>query len=68
MIVAWSLGGVVGPLVTSVLYEANDESYTVPFTVIAVAALVALALPLVTRMPSAPVADTAAAPPGTRSR
>ena len=55
MIVAWSIGGVVGPLVTAALYEANDQSYTVPFTVIAGVALVALALPLVTRMPSAPV-------------
>jgi OFA family oxalate/formate antiporter-like MFS transporter len=54
MIVAWSIGGVVGPLVTAWLYEANDQSYTVPFTVIAVVALVSLALPLVTRMPSAP--------------
>jgi OFA family oxalate/formate antiporter-like MFS transporter len=53
MIVAWSIGGVVGPLVTAWLYEANDQSYTVPFTVIAVVALVALVLPLVTKMPSA---------------
>jgi OFA family oxalate/formate antiporter-like MFS transporter len=42
----------VGPLVTAWLYEANDQSYTVPFTVIAVVALVSLALPLVIRMPS----------------
>jgi OFA family oxalate/formate antiporter-like MFS transporter len=57
MIVAWSIGGVVGPLVTAALYEANDQSYTVPFTVIAVLALVSLVLPLITRMPSAPSAD-----------
>lgn len=57
MIVAWSLGGVVGPLVTAWLYEANGQSYTVPFTVIAVVALVSLALPLVTRMPSASADD-----------
>ena len=53
MIVAWSIGGVVGPLVTAALYEANNQSYTVPFTVIAVVALVSLALPMVTRMPAA---------------
>jgi OFA family oxalate/formate antiporter-like MFS transporter len=53
MIVAWSIGGVVGPLVTAALYEANDQSYTVPFTVIAVVALLSLALPLITRMPAA---------------
>jgi OFA family oxalate/formate antiporter-like MFS transporter len=54
MIVAWSIGGVVGPLLLAALYEANDQSYTVPFTVIAVIALVALVLPLVTKMPSEP--------------
>ena len=53
MIVAWSIGGVVGPLLTAALYEANGQSYTVPFTVIAAVALVSLALPLVTRMPAA---------------
>jgi OFA family oxalate/formate antiporter-like MFS transporter len=58
MIVAWSIGGVVGPLVTAALYEANDQSYTVPFTVIAVVALVSLALPLITRMPAATGAPT----------
>jgi OFA family oxalate/formate antiporter-like MFS transporter len=60
MIVAWSIGGVVGPLVTAWLYEANDQSYTVPFTVIAVVALISLVLPLVTRMPSAPVTERSA--------
>lgn len=52
MIVAWSIGGVVGPLLTAALYEANGQSYTVPFTVIAAIALVSLVLPLVTRMPA----------------
>lgn len=52
MIVAWSIGGVVGPLLTAVLYEASGQSYTLPFTVIGVLALVALVLPMVTRMPS----------------
>ncbi|HEX7745056.1 MAG TPA: OFA family MFS transporter [Micromonosporaceae bacterium] len=54
MIVAWSIGGVVGPLVTALLYEASGKHYTLPFTVIAVVALVALVLPPITRMPSAP--------------
>ncbi|GAA0806425.1 L-lactate MFS transporter [Spirilliplanes yamanashiensis] len=54
MIVAWSIGGVAGPLITALLYESSGQSYTVPFTVIAVVALVALALPLVTKMPTAP--------------
>ncbi|GAB3933034.1 hypothetical protein GCM10027614_03250 [Micromonospora vulcania] len=54
MIVAWSLGGVVGPLVTSLLYEASGKSYTLPFTVIAIVALIALVLPPITRLPSQP--------------
>jgi len=54
MIVAWSIGGVVGPLITAALYESSG-GYTVPFTVLAVIALVSLVLPLVTKMPSAPV-------------
>ncbi|SCG70444.1 L-lactate MFS transporter [Micromonospora inositola] len=54
MIVAWSIGGVTGPLVTALLYEASGKHYTVPFTVIAVVALVALILPPITRMPSEP--------------
>ena len=52
MIVAWSIGGVVGPLLTAALYEADDNSYTLPFTVLAGVALASLALPLVTKMPS----------------
>jgi len=59
MIVAWSIGGVIGPLLTAALYEANDESYTVPFTVIGVIAALALVLPLITRKPAAgKAADT----------
>src|ERR671920_1681655 len=60
MIVAWSIGGVVGPLLLAPLYESSDQTYTVPFTVIAVIALISLVLPLVTRMPSQPaVSDRA---------
>ncbi|WBB68499.1 OFA family MFS transporter [Micromonospora sp. WMMD812] len=54
MIVAWSIGGVVGPLVTAVLYEASGNSYTLPFTVIAIVALVGLILPPITRLPTRP--------------
>ena len=54
MIVAWSIGGVVGPLLLAALYEANDQHYGMPFTVIAVIALVSLVLPLITKMPSQP--------------
>ena len=57
MIVAWSIGGVVGPLLTALLYDASGKSYTLPFTVIGVIAFVAL-------VPAAdhPAADEAGAP------
>jgi OFA family oxalate/formate antiporter-like MFS transporter len=53
MIVAWSIGGVVGPLLLAALYESSG-SYTMAFTVIAIIALVSLVLPLITKMPSEP--------------
>ena len=65
MIVAWSIGGVVGPLLTAALYEADNQSYTLPFTVLAAIALVSLALPLVTKMPSEPADLTASRPSAT---
>lgn len=51
MIVAWSFGGVAGPLLAARLFESSG-SYTLPFTVIAVVALVALVLPLITKPPA----------------
>jgi OFA family oxalate/formate antiporter-like MFS transporter len=62
MIVAWSIGGVVGPLLTAALYESSGNSYTLPFTVLAVIALVSLALPLITKMPSAPATEPTVEP------
>ena len=50
MIVAWSIGGVVGPQIVSSLVAG--KSYTRAYTVIAVIALVAMVLPLVTRLPA----------------
>lgn len=49
MIVGWSLGGVIGPFVVAGLISGT--AYTVAFTTIAVIAILALALPLVTRPP-----------------
>jgi OFA family oxalate/formate antiporter-like MFS transporter len=57
MIVAWSIGGVVGPLLTAALYDADDQSYTLPFLVLAAIALVSLILPRITRMPSEPAVE-----------
>src|SRR3954454_1332449 len=39
MIIAWSIGGVVGPLVAARLYESSG-GYTVPFTVLGIVALI----------------------------
>jgi OFA family oxalate/formate antiporter-like MFS transporter len=50
MIVAWSVGGIVGPLVAARLYESSG-GFTVPFTVLGVIALAALVLPAFARPP-----------------
>jgi OFA family oxalate/formate antiporter-like MFS transporter len=51
MLVAWSLGGIVGPLLISKLIGENKH-YTLGFTVIGIIALVALVVPLITRKPA----------------
>jgi OFA family oxalate/formate antiporter-like MFS transporter len=55
MIVAWSAGGVVGPLLAARLYESSG-GYTLPFTVLGIVALVSLVLPLLAH-PPAPVTE-----------
>jgi MFS transporter, OFA family, oxalate/formate antiporter len=49
MIVAWSIGGVVGPLLVAGLI--SGDNYTTAFTTIGVIALAAMVLPLFTRPP-----------------
>jgi OFA family oxalate/formate antiporter-like MFS transporter len=51
MIVAWSIGGVVGPLLAAKLYESSG-SYDRPFTVLGIVALVSVVLPVITRPPA----------------
>lgn len=51
MIVAWSLGGVVGPLLVAWLTERSD-GFRVPFLLLAALSLLATALPVMTRPPS----------------
>jgi OFA family oxalate/formate antiporter-like MFS transporter len=51
MIIAWSIGGVFGPLVAAKLYESSG-SYDRPFTVLGIVALVSLVMPLITRPPA----------------
>lgn len=50
MLVAWSLGGIVGPLVTASLI-GPEKNYTLAYTVIGIIALVGVALPIITRLP-----------------
>ncbi len=51
MLIGWSLGGVVGPLLISTLIGEN-KAYTLGFSVIGIIALAALVVPVVTRRPS----------------
>ena len=50
MIVGWSLGGVLGPQVAAALI-GDDRNYTRGYTAIAIIALAAIVLPLITRLP-----------------
>ncbi|GGM89853.1 oxalate:formate antiporter [Terrabacter tumescens] len=59
MLIGWSIGGVVGPLLIASLI-GSEKAYNLGFTVIGVITLVALVLPLVTKKPRhepAPVED-----------
>ena len=50
MLIGWSLGGVVGPLIAAALI-GGEKDYTTAYTTIGIIALVAIVLPLVTRLP-----------------
>ncbi|MFW5468764.1 OFA family MFS transporter [Knoellia sp. CPCC 206435] len=50
MLVGWSIGGIVGPLLISGLI-GEDEAYTRGFTVVGLIALIGAALPLIARPP-----------------
>ena len=50
MLIGWSLGGVLGPLIAAKLI-GGDKDYTTAYTTIGIIALVAIVLPLVTRIP-----------------
>ena len=50
MLIGWSLGGVVGPLIAAALI-GPAKNYTAAYTTIGIIALVAIVLPLVTRLP-----------------
>jgi MFS transporter, OFA family, oxalate/formate antiporter len=50
MLIGWSIGGVVGPLIAAALIGA-ERNYTLAYTTIGIITLVAIVLPVVTRMP-----------------
>jgi OFA family oxalate/formate antiporter-like MFS transporter len=50
MLVGWSIGGVVGPLIAAALIGAN-KNYSAAYTTIGIIALVAIILPVITRLP-----------------
>ncbi|GAA2740849.1 OFA family MFS transporter [Terrabacter aerolatus] len=58
MLIGWSIGGIVGPLLISSLI-GEQKAYTLGFTVVGIIALVGMALPLVTKKP-APRTSTSA--------
>jgi OFA family oxalate/formate antiporter-like MFS transporter len=51
MLIGWSLGGVIGPIVISALI-GEDKSYTIGYTVIGIIALAATVLTFITKVPA----------------
>ncbi|GAA1429980.1 OFA family MFS transporter [Microlunatus lacustris] len=50
MLIGWSLGGVVGPLVAAALI-GDERNYSSAYTTIGIITLVAIILPVITRLP-----------------
>ena len=69
MLIGWSIGGVVGPLLIASLI-GSDKAYNLGFTVIGIITLVALVLPLITKKPrhDAVEGSDAQRPQGARGR
>lgn len=51
MLIGWSLGGIIGPLLIAALI-GEEKAYTLGFTVIGIIALVGMVLPLITKKPA----------------
>lgn len=51
MLVGWSLGGIIGPVIASALI-GDDEAYTLAYTTIGIIALASVLLTFVTRVPA----------------
>lgn len=50
MLIGWSLGGIIGPIIASSLI-GEEQHYTVAYTVIGIIALVSVGLTLITKVP-----------------
>ncbi len=64
MLIGWSIGGVVGPLLISALV-GDDKAYTVGYTVVGVIALVGAIIPLITKKPKHDRVETGSTAPTT---
>lgn len=63
MLVAWSIGGVVGPLLSSALIGTTPEgNYVLAFSVVGAIALAGAILPLITKRPKSTPAGATEAP------
>jgi OFA family oxalate/formate antiporter-like MFS transporter len=51
MLIGWSLGGVLGPILISSLI-GGDDNYTLGYTTIGIIALVSVVLTLITKVPA----------------
>lgn len=59
MLIGWSIGGIVGPLLISSLI-GEQKAYTLAFTVVGLIALVGMALPMLTKKPAPATAPVTA--------
>ena len=50
MLIGWSIGGVLGPVIASALI-GSEKNYTTAYTTIGIIALVAVILPIITKLP-----------------
>ncbi|HEX6486292.1 MAG TPA: hypothetical protein VF012_06250, partial [Nocardioidaceae bacterium] len=51
MLIAWSIAGVVGPILISWLFGSDEPNYTLGYTTMGVIGLAAVLLTFVTRVP-----------------
>ncbi|KSZ59828.1 MFS transporter [Rhodococcus pyridinivorans KG-16] len=52
MLIGWSIGGIIGPIIASTLI-GEDKAYTLAYTTIGIIALVSVALTVITKVPAA---------------